>query len=69
MDETPDPVDLDLGFASYKSHVTANGGLLHYERDYVVKDVETPAAKAADFRKLENAILEDERGTAVLKKQ
>jgi hypothetical protein len=69
VDETPDPVDLDLGFASYKSHVTANGGLLHYERDYVVKDVETPAAKAADFRKLENAILEDERGTAVLKKQ
>lgn len=69
VDETPDPVDVDLDFASYKSHVTTNGNLLHYERDYVVKNVETPAATAADFRKLENAILEDERGTAVLKKQ
>ena len=31
--------------------------------------VEIPAARAADFRKLEGAILFDEKGTAVLKKQ
>jgi hypothetical protein len=43
--------------------------VLHYERNYVVKDVEIPAAKADDFRKLESAIYADERGTAVLKKQ
>jgi hypothetical protein len=35
----------------------------------VVRQVEIPPAKAADFRKLENTILFDEKGTAVLKKQ
>jgi hypothetical protein len=69
VDETPDPVDLDVDFASYKSAVSVKGNLLHYEREYVVRQLEIPPAKAADFRKLESAILFDEKGTAVLKKQ
>jgi hypothetical protein len=69
VDETPDPVEVDAGFASYRSSITAKGNQLHYERDYVVKQVEIPADKADAFRKLENAILMDEKGTAVLKKQ
>jgi len=69
VDETPDPVNVDMDFASYHSTVTAKSGLLHYEREYVVRQVEIPAARAADFRKLEGAILFDEKGTAVLKKQ
>ena len=69
VDETPDPVDVDVDFASYKSTVSVKGNLLHYEREYVVRQVEIPPAKAADFRKLESAILADEKGTAVLKKQ
>ncbi len=69
VDETPDPVNVDVGFASYRSLVSAKDNQLHYEREYVVRDVEIPASKAADFRKLENAIFADEKGTAVLKKQ
>jgi hypothetical protein len=69
VDETPDPVDVDMDFASYHADVTAKGNVLHYEREYVVRQVELPAARAADFRKLEGAILSDEKGTAVLKKQ
>jgi hypothetical protein len=69
VDETPDPVNLDLDFASYHSNITAKGDDLHYEREYVVRQVELPAERAADFRKLESAILRDEKGTAVLKKQ
>ena len=69
VDEIPDPVDVDMDFASYHSAVTAKPGVLHYEREYVVRQVEIPASKAADFRKLEGAILFDEKGTAVLKKQ
>ena len=69
VDETPNPVDIDLDFASYHSSVSAKGNLLHYEREYVVRQVEIPPAKAAAFRQLENAILSDEKGTAVLKKQ
>jgi transglutaminase-like putative cysteine protease len=69
VDETPDPIDLDLDFASYHSKIAASGSTLHYEREYVVRQVEIPAEKVADFRKLESAILTDEKGTAVLKKQ
>jgi hypothetical protein len=69
VDETPDPVDEDLDFASYHSSVTAKGNVLHYEREYVVRQVEIPAEKAAEFRKFQSAILSDEKGTAVLKKQ
>jgi hypothetical protein len=69
VDETPDPVDVDVDFARYKSAVSVKGNMLHYEREYVVRQVEIPPAKAADFRKLENTILFDEKGTAVLKKQ
>lgn len=69
VDETPDPVNLDLDFASYHSNITAKGDQLHYEREFVVRQVEIPAARAADFRRLEGAILMDEKGTAVLKKQ
>ncbi|HWE84935.1 MAG TPA: DUF3857 domain-containing transglutaminase family protein [Terracidiphilus sp.] len=68
VDETPDPVDVDLDFASYHSRISAKANQLHYEREYVVRQVEIPADKAADFRKLEGAIVMDERGTAVLKK-
>jgi hypothetical protein len=68
VDETPDPVNLDLDFASYHSSVYAKGNVLHYEREYVVRQVEIPPAKASDFRRLENAILSDEKGSAVLKK-
>jgi transglutaminase-like putative cysteine protease len=69
VDETPDPVSIDLDFASYHSSVTAKGNLLHYEREYVVRQVEIPPAKAADFRHLESVILSDEKNAAVLKKQ
>lgn len=69
VDETPDPVDIDLDFASYHAATTAKGNVLHYEMTYVVRKVELPADRAADFRRFELAILSDEKGTAVLKKQ
>jgi len=65
----PDPVNIDLDFANYHSSVSVKGNLIQYEREYVVRQVEIPADKAASFRKLESAILSDEKGTAVLKKQ
>ncbi|MGA3160792.1 MAG: DUF3857 domain-containing protein [Terracidiphilus sp.] len=69
VDETPDPVSLDLDFASYHSSVSAKDNLLHYEREYVVRQVEIPPSRAADFRKFESAIVADEKNAAVLKKQ
>lgn len=69
VDETPDPVDMTTDFATYRSSITAKGNALHYERDLIVRKVQIPAADAGEYRKLESAILTDEKGTAVLKKQ
>jgi hypothetical protein len=69
VDETPDPVNIDLDFAAYHSTVSVKGNLLHYEREYVVRQVEIPPEKAASFRMFESAILSDEKSAAVLKKQ
>ena len=69
VDETPDPVNMDLDFASYRSAFSAQGNILHYQREYVVRAVEIPPAKAAAFRQLQSAILADERGAVVLKKK
>jgi len=69
VDETPDPVNVDVEFASYHSSVTAKDNRLHYEREYTVRQVVIPAEKAEAFRKLEGSILSDEKGTAVLRKQ
>jgi len=68
VDETPDPVDVNFDFASYKSSVFVKGNLLHYEREFVIKDVEISAGEASNFRKLQSTIMNDERSTAVLKK-
>lgn len=69
VDELPDPVNVDVGFASYRAKATTEGDVLHYEREYEVKQVQIPAADATEFRKLEGAILTDERGTVVLRQK
>jgi hypothetical protein len=69
VDETPDPIDIDLDFASYHSSITCKANQLHYEREYVVRQVQIPADKALAFRKLQSTILTDEKSTAVFKKQ
>ena len=69
VDELPEPVDQDDDFLSYHSKCTAQDGKLLYERDYQVKQILLPASMAPEFRRAEGAILRDEKGTAVLKKQ
>jgi hypothetical protein len=69
IDDVPQAVDVDVDFASYHSSVSAKGKVLHYESDYVVRDIEIPPTKAAAFRKLQSAILSNEKGAAVLKKE
>jgi hypothetical protein len=69
IDDLPDPVSIETDFGSYHSTVTAKGNVLHYERELVVKAVELPADKAAEFKKFEGTILSDEKSAAVLKKQ
>jgi hypothetical protein len=69
VDELPDPVDLDLGFAAYQSAVEVKGNAMHYTRTYTVRQVTLPADRFADLQKLARTIGADEESRAVLKKQ
>ncbi len=69
VEDLPDPVHVNLGFADYSSKVEAAGGVLHYTRKYVVKKLTLPASDFAKLRRLEAAIASDESDTVVLRKQ
>jgi len=69
VDEMPDPVKLDLGFASYESSSQLDGNSLHYSRTYTVRQVSLPADRYGDVQKLAAAIDADEQNHAVLKKK
>jgi hypothetical protein len=69
IDEIPDPVKLDLGFASYESSSNVKDNILHYTRTYTVREVTLPADKYIDVQKLAGVIAADEQRNAVLKKQ
>jgi transglutaminase-like putative cysteine protease len=69
VDDMPEPVSVDVGFASYKSEVKASGATLHYSREYVVRDLDLAPEKYPDVKKLMSAITADENNSAVLKKK
>jgi hypothetical protein len=69
VDDLPTPVNLDVGFATYHSDVKAQDGVLHYHREYTLKQLTLPPTDYAALLKLEAAIATDENSDAVLKKQ
>ncbi len=69
VDELPDPVSLDTDFASYHSAVTAEGNILHYTREYTVKQLQLDASRYDDLLKFSERIAYDEASSAVLKKK
>ena len=69
VDDMPAAVDLDVGFARYKSDVKASGSILHYSREYVVRELDLAPEKSADVNKLMGVINADESNSAVLKKK
>ena len=69
LDEMPEPVNLDVGFAAYESATSLEGTNLHYHRTYTVRQVTLPADRYADLQKLETAIDADEQNHAVFKKK
>ena len=69
LDEAPEPVKMDVGFASYESSTKLDDGALHYTRTYTVREVTLPAGKYGDVQKLADAIAADEQSKAVLKKK
>jgi hypothetical protein len=68
VDELPDPVKIDVGFASYVSSTELRGRVLHYSRTYTVRQVTVPATKYEAVQELAAAIAADEDGQAILKR-
>lgn len=67
-DSLPPPVNLDLGAVAYHSTVEFSGQNLRYTRTYEVKQLGVPLEKLGDLRHFYDAILADERSTAVFKR-
>ena len=67
VDDLPEPVNLDYGFASYQSHTSVTGRVLHYHRTFEIRQLSVPVAKSADLKRLYREIAGDERQMAVLK--
>jgi hypothetical protein len=68
VDELPDPVKADFGFASYVSSTEVHGRMLHYSRTYTVRQVTLPADKYGELQKLAGVIAADEDGRVILKR-
>jgi hypothetical protein len=68
VDELPDPVKVDVGFAEYESKTEVTGQLLRYTRAYTVKQLLVPTSNEDDLKRLFSSIYTDERNSAVLKK-
>lgn len=69
VDEVPDAVKIDLGFAAYQSAVAVEGSTLHYTRTYTVREVTLPADRYAEVQRLAGTIASDEESQVVLKKR
>jgi hypothetical protein len=68
VDDIPNPVKVDMGFASYESKTELEGSKLRYSREYVVRDLSVPAEKFKDWVALQGTIGADEAAAVVLKR-
>jgi transglutaminase-like putative cysteine protease len=66
VDDIPDPVKIDMGFASYQSKSEVTGTKLRYSREYIVRDLHVAPERLADLRKFEGMIGSDEMSAVVL---
>lgn len=66
-DSLPEPVELDVGFAAYRSRTEVSGSQLRYSRSFEVRESLVPAAKIEDYRRLQREIARDERAVVLLK--
>ncbi len=69
VDDVPDPVKIDMGFASYQSKSEVVGTKLRYSREYIVRDLDVGPEHLADLRKFEGIIGADEVAAVVLTHQ
>jgi len=67
IDEIPQTVKYEYPFAAYKSETRAAEHVLHYSRNYEIKDVRVPVERLEELKKLFREIANDERAYTILK--
>jgi hypothetical protein len=68
VEDVPDPVQVDAGFASYQSKVEVEGSKVRYSREFVRRDVWIGPEHTEDLRKFLGVIGADEAAVVVLKR-
>jgi len=68
IEDIPDPVKVDAGFASYESKVEVNGSKVRYWREFVRRDVLIGPERTEELRKFLGTIGADEAAVVVLKR-
>ena len=68
VDDVPEAVKADVGFASYQSKFEVLGSELHYSREYIVRDRRVTPDHVAQLRKFEGMIGADESAVVILRR-
>ena len=68
LDEIPPPLEVDAGFAEYRSKIQVEGNVLKYTREYKVKEVLVGMARLEELKKFYRRVAADERFNAVLQR-
>ena len=67
VEDLPEPVSVDYGFASYHSKTEVSGNVLTYNRTLEIREPNVPLSKVNDLKTLYRIIASDEKNTAVLR--
>ena len=68
VDDLPEPVNVDMGFAAYRSKFEVAGNKLRYSREFIRREVLLPAERVEELRKMQGIIGADENAAVVLKR-
>ena len=67
-DELPEPLQVNTGFAEYRSSTSVRQNLLRYERTFAVKQTYFPLAQVPDLKEFLRRVSDDEQAWVILKK-
>jgi Domain of Unknown Function with PDB structure (DUF3857)/Transglutaminase-like superfamily len=68
VDDLPQPVRAESDFASYHSEIRVDGGVLHYQRTFEIKDVTVPAEKLAQMKEFFQQVSADQNSAVILRR-
>jgi len=68
VDDLPEPVNVDMGFAAYHSKFEVAGNKLRYSREFIRRQVLIEPQRIEELRKMQGIIGADENANVVLKR-